>query len=174
MRTRGGQTIHFAFVWDIEIKVLKNTVMMYNDPIFNEGLARLGRSGFHLLRGRNFFHWFWQGKFSIKTQRLWRTLMRTYKYVVKSYKYELTSYMIWFKNIEIFDQNCKMAFIFLKFLINLKFIFVIFLRQKKMEKIQQQILGIIPFMLNLKSIKFFNHVYIAIYEVSFMSIYCDA
>jgi hypothetical protein len=47
---------------------------MYNDPIFNEGLAALGRGGFHLLRGRIFFHWFWQGKFSIKTQRLWRTL----------------------------------------------------------------------------------------------------
>jgi hypothetical protein len=28
---------------------------MYNDPIFNEGLAGLGRGGFHLLRGRNFF-----------------------------------------------------------------------------------------------------------------------
>jgi hypothetical protein len=28
---------------------------MYNDPIFNEGLARLGWSGFHFLRGRIFF-----------------------------------------------------------------------------------------------------------------------
>jgi hypothetical protein len=36
------------------------------DQTFNGGLARLGRSGFHLLRGRNFLHWFWQGKFPIK------------------------------------------------------------------------------------------------------------
>jgi hypothetical protein len=28
---------------------------MYNDPIFIEGLAGLGRGGFHLLRGRIFF-----------------------------------------------------------------------------------------------------------------------
>jgi hypothetical protein len=48
---------------------------METDQTFNEGLARLGRSGFHLLRGRNFLHWFWQGKFSIKNQRLWRTLL---------------------------------------------------------------------------------------------------
>jgi hypothetical protein len=32
---------------------------METDQTFNEGLARLGRSGFHLLRGRNFLHWFW-------------------------------------------------------------------------------------------------------------------
>ncbi len=51
--------------------------MIYNDPIFSEGLAGFGRGGFHLLRGRNFFHWFWQGKFSIKTERLWRTLYWT-------------------------------------------------------------------------------------------------
>ncbi len=55
---------------------------MYNDQIFNEGLAGLGRGGFHLLRGRNFFHWFWQGKFSIKTQRLWRTLENTYSEIL--------------------------------------------------------------------------------------------
>jgi hypothetical protein len=28
---------------------------MYNNPIFNEGLAGFGRGGFHLLRDRNFF-----------------------------------------------------------------------------------------------------------------------
>ncbi len=55
---------------------------MYNDPIFNEGLTGLGRDGFHLLRGRNFFHWFWQGKFSIKTERLWRTLYKLYRKIV--------------------------------------------------------------------------------------------
>jgi hypothetical protein len=37
--------------------------MMYNDPIFNEGLAGLGRGGFHLLRGRNFFTDFNRGNF---------------------------------------------------------------------------------------------------------------
>ncbi len=70
----GGQRLNPAFVSDIEKKVLSRTGEMKTDQTLNEGLARLGRSGFHLLRGRNFLHWFWQGKFSIKNQRLWRAL----------------------------------------------------------------------------------------------------
>ncbi len=54
--TTGGQRLNPAFVSDIEKKVLSRTVEMETDQTFNEGLARLGRSGFHLLRGRNFLH----------------------------------------------------------------------------------------------------------------------
>ncbi len=54
----GSQRLNPAFVSDIEKKVLSRTVEMEADQTFNEGLARLGRSGFHLLRGRNCFHWF--------------------------------------------------------------------------------------------------------------------
>jgi hypothetical protein len=52
----GGQRLNPAFVSDIEKKVLSRTVEMETDQKFNEGLARLGRSGFHFLRGRNFLH----------------------------------------------------------------------------------------------------------------------
>jgi hypothetical protein len=52
----GGQRLNPAFVSDIQKKVLSRTVEMETDQTFNEGLARLGRSGFHLLRGRNFLH----------------------------------------------------------------------------------------------------------------------
>jgi hypothetical protein len=45
-----------AFVSDIERKVLSRTGEMKTDQTLNEGLARLGRSGFHLLRGRKFLH----------------------------------------------------------------------------------------------------------------------
>ncbi len=76
----GGQRLNPAFVSDIEKKLLSRTGEMKTDQTLNEGLARLGRSGFHLLRGRNFLHWFWQGKFSIKNQRLWRALIYNYLY----------------------------------------------------------------------------------------------
>ncbi len=55
-KTTGGQRLNPNFVSDIEKKVLSRTVEMETDQTFNEGLARLGRSGFHLLRGRNFLH----------------------------------------------------------------------------------------------------------------------
>jgi hypothetical protein len=51
-----SQRLNPAFVSDIEKKVFSRTVEMVTDQTFNEGLARLGRSGFHLLRGRNFLH----------------------------------------------------------------------------------------------------------------------
>jgi hypothetical protein len=52
----GSQRLNPAFVSDIEKKVLSRTEEMETDQTFNEGSARLGRGGFHLLRGRNFLH----------------------------------------------------------------------------------------------------------------------
>ncbi len=52
----GGQRLNPAFVSDIKKKVLSITGEMKTDQTLIEGLARLGRSGFHLLRGRNFLH----------------------------------------------------------------------------------------------------------------------
>ncbi len=52
----GGQRLNPAFVSDIEKKVLSRTGEMKTDQTLSEGLVRLGRSGFHLLRGRNFLH----------------------------------------------------------------------------------------------------------------------
>jgi hypothetical protein len=74
IQLHGGSNYQFCLCKWYWKKVLSRTEEMETDQTFNESLARLGRSGFQLLRGRNFLHWFWQWKFSIENQRLWRTL----------------------------------------------------------------------------------------------------